>query len=183
MIAGWDSLCALQNLLSNPSQMNVYNPRTICSCMRTAKTVALLIFILGQRDPRSHGQDVGLGSRFVLVVEPHGAVGPEVICVSGFGGIAAFDAVVSAPGRHFALAVEDKINFFRDFMMMRKVRAAGREVYQKKTGHDIRLIDGVTLSGAWTEQKFIENRCGMPFDGFFLEVVHVDNLRFRRRAD
>src|SRR6266704_3160193 len=98
MIAGWDFLCALQNLLSSPSQMDVYSSNLFGHS--TAETVALLIFILRQRDPRSHGQDMGLGSRFVLVVEAHCTVGPKVICVSCFGWIAAFDAVVSTPGHH-----------------------------------------------------------------------------------
>ena len=70
--------------------------------------IKYLLFILMQWNARSNGQNVGLGARFVLVVEAHRAVGTKVVGVSCLGGIAAFDPVRPAAGHDFALAVHER---------------------------------------------------------------------------
>src|SRR5438105_12806421 len=78
------------------------------------------IFVLRQRNPRSHRQNMRLGSRFVLVVETHSAIWTKVISVSCFRRVAALDPVHSASRYHFTLSIYYQINFFRLFMMVRK---------------------------------------------------------------
>jgi hypothetical protein len=67
--------------------------------------IKYLLIILMYWNARSDGQNIGLGTRFVLVVKPHRAVGPKVIGVSGCRGIVAFDAVLPRASYDFALAV------------------------------------------------------------------------------
>src|SRR5438046_1724542 len=108
------------------------------------------IFVLRQRNPRSHRQNMRLGSRFVLVVETHGAIWTKVISVSRFRRMAALDPVHSASRYHFTLSIYYQINFFRLFMMVRKVRTSRRKIHPKQADHDICLVDGITRSGPRT---------------------------------
>src|SRR5215472_14921469 len=93
----------------------------------------------------------------VLVVEANGAVLAEVIGITRFGGMAAFDAIGSAASNHIALAVDYKINLFGCLVMMRKVRAARCEVHQEQAGDHVGGIDGVALPGARTCQQLVQD--------------------------
>src|SRR5215469_2845677 len=109
-----------------------------------------LIFVFRKLNSRSYGQNMRLGSRLVLVIEADRAVGAKVISVSGLGGMAALDAVHSATGHHFTVAVDNQIDLFGGFMMMRKIGAARRKVHPEEAHDDIGLIDGIPGSPAWT---------------------------------
>src|SRR5437660_2995570 len=116
-----------------------------------------LIVLVGHGNPRSHSEDVGLGTGFVLIVEPHGAVGTEVIRISRFGGITAFDAVQATTRHHFALAVHNQVDLFGSLMMMREVCASRSKVNPEETGHDICLVDCIARCRARAEQEPVQN--------------------------
>src|SRR5438046_10063505 len=101
---------------------------------------------------------MGLGSGFVLVVEAHGAVGTEVISVSHFGRITAFDTVLPTTGHHLASPVENQIDFFCRFVMMRKIRASRRKVLPEKAGHEVRLLESIVLSTPGTYPSSVQRR-------------------------
>lgn len=104
-----------------------------------------------------------LRPRFVLVVKAHCAVGSKVISVACFSWMAALNAIHPAARNHFALSVNDKINFLGYFVVMREVCSARRKVHPEQTGHNVSLIDRVSLCSAWTCEKLVQNRGGMSF--------------------
>src|SRR3954447_13759056 len=126
MIDGWNARCAFINLLN--LLLTTPKPRRNNSQVQV-KRHAASVFVLGQRDSRSHRQNVSLGSRLALVVKPHCAVRTKIIRISSLGGMAALDAVHSTSRDHFTFSIYNQINFFRCFMMMRKVRTSRREVH------------------------------------------------------
>src|SRR5579872_6160322 len=79
-----------------------------CSARQTraCQFVSALVFVLRQRNLRSHRQDVCFSSRFILVVETDSAIWTEVVGVSCSGGKPAFDAIHAAARDHFALAID-----------------------------------------------------------------------------
>src|SRR6266702_4740864 len=94
-------------------------------------------------------------SRLVLVVKANRAVGAEIVCVSRFGGKSAFDAVDSAAGGHFPVAVQEEIDLFGCLMMMGKICPTGSEIHPEKAGHDVGLVQGVPFRVPWPNQEFV----------------------------
>ena len=92
--------------------------------------------------------------------------------------MAAFHPVHSTSRNHFALAIDDQVNFFGCLMMMRKVGASRRKVHQEEAHHNVGLIDGIAGSGVRPSQKFVQNRCRMTFHGLLLKLIHIHDLRF-----
>src|ERR1700752_2005385 len=116
-----------------------------------------LVFLIAERNLRSHSENVGFRTRLVLVVKTDGAVRAEVIRVSSLGGKAAFEAIHSAACDHFSLSIHDQIDFFRSLVMMREICSSRSEVHQEKAGDHIRAIDGIALSVSRTGQQFAQN--------------------------
>src|SRR5579864_231154 len=134
-----------------------------------------LILILRQRNFGSHRQDVRVASGLVLVVKTHRAVRAEVVGVSWFCWMAAFDAVRPASGNHVPLPVNDKVDFFCDLVMMGKVGAARSEIHPEQASHDVSLIDRVARGGARAHEQLVEHRSGVALNRFLAKLVHVDD--------
>src|ERR1043166_9217397 len=90
----------------------------------------------GHGDVDADGEDVSFAVGSVAVIEAYGAVGAKVVGIAGFGGVKTLDAVCAAPRGHLALAIEDEINFFCDFVMVREVGAGRSKIHQEEI-HDV----------------------------------------------
>ena len=119
---------------------------------------------------------MSLGVGLVLIIEADGTVGSEIVGVAGFRRMESFDAVHSATGRHLSFAVEDQINLLGIFMMMRKIRAGGREVHQKKIGDRIGGVDTIAIGDPRPDQQFVENRSWMAADSLLRDLAQIGDL-------
>src|ERR1700756_5758383 len=116
-----------------------------------------LVFLIAERNLRSHSENVGFRTRLVLVVKTDGAVRAEVISVSSLGGKATFESIHSAACDHVSLSIHEQIDFFRSFVMMREVRSPRGEVHPEKARDHVRAIDGIALSVSRTGQQLVQN--------------------------
>ena len=62
-----------------------------------------------------------VGSRFVLVVEPHCAIWTEIVGVACLRPITASNSVHSASSDHVAFSVEDEIDLLGSLVVVRKI--------------------------------------------------------------
>src|SRR5580704_9996380 len=85
----------------------------------------------------------------------------------------ALDSVHSPARGHFSLAVQDQIDFFRGFVVVRKIRATGREVHQKKISDRVGCVDTVTCGGTRSDEKYVEHRLRMAADCLLFQLVQV----------
>ena len=98
---------------------------TVNHCfVQQPRTWFALIFRIARRYHRSDGEDVGLRSRLVLVVETYRAVWAEVVSISRLRRMTAFDSVHSAPSDHFTFSLHDEVDLFCGFVVMREVRTS-----------------------------------------------------------
>ena len=104
--------------------------------------------------------------------------------VAGLRRMPAFHSIQSAASHHYTFAVQNKINFFRNFVVVREVRAPGGKIHPEKTGNHICVIDGIAVSCAWPAEQLVDNGGRMPLYGLLFYIVQIDNLGFdRRRSD
>src|SRR5271169_4449449 len=116
MTAGWNS----GHTFSTPPELT---------------TIDDLLFILMQRNACSNRQNIRFRPWLVLVVEAYRAVGPEIVGVSCFRRITAFDAVHPTASYHFALAVYHEIDFLRGRVVVRPVRSSRGKIHPEEAVH------------------------------------------------
>ena len=138
----------------------------------TAKKLAS-VQILRRRDVGADGEDVGFGLGLVGVVEADRAVDAEKVGVAGFCGVQAFDAISAAACGHLSFAIQNQINFFGVFVMVRKIRACGGEVHEEEVGDGVGGVDAIAFGDARADHQFVENGGGVAANGLFLEVAEV----------
>ena len=118
---------------------------------------ASLIFLIAKGNGRSHSENVSFRSRLVLIVKTNGAVWAEVVSISRLGWESALDSVHPASCDHFSLSINDQIDFFGGLVMMGKVCSSWCEVHQEKAGDHVCIIDRITFSVSWADQKLVQN--------------------------
>src|ERR1700758_4695890 len=165
MTAGWNSGNAFS---TPPGDWTTYSPSSF------------LIFL--QRDSCSNRQNICFCPGFVLAVEADRAVRPKIVGVSGFGRMAAFDAIHSAASDHIALAFYHKVDFFCCRVVVRPVRSSGSKIHQEKTVHHVGLVNQIPFSGTQADQKLVQNRVRMTADRLFFRILEVCDLRMRQRG-
>src|SRR5580692_6411199 len=104
---------------------------------------------------------MSIRTRLILVVEADRAIRTKIIGVSRFGRMQALNSVHSPTSGHLSLSIQDEINFFCGFVVVRKICTRGREVHQEKVGDSVGRIDTVACSRTGSDQKLVEDRLRM----------------------
>ena len=104
------------------------------------------------------------------------------ICIAGTGRVAPFDTVRAAAGYHVAGTIEHKVDLFRIFVMMRKIRSAGVKLHNEEADEHLASGDLVALTFRIAHQELIEDGIGMARDRLPFHVVEVGDQRLRGRC-
>ena len=80
---------------------------------------------------------------FSPVIKADCRIQPKEPGVSGSTGMEALNPVFPSAGRDIAVPVQDQIDLFRHFVVMREIRPARRKLHQEEAGHHDAAIQPV----------------------------------------